>query len=131
MRRQYHFVPGETRLDAWDVHRLIEVARVLPVEQLNLEDLEPEYAKVYWFGPDQPPTVRSVVEHGRLIDEADLRHPIILGSDGRVMDGMHRIAKAFRDGHDTISAVRFLVDPEPDHRDCIPSELSYESPEPA
>lgn len=126
MRRQYHFLPGTTRLDAWDVHRLIELACDLPVERLNLRELEPEYDKVYWFGPDHPATVRSVVDHARLIEQADLSHPIILGADGRVMDGMHRIAKAFRDGADTILAVRFPVDPEPDHRDCIPSELSYE-----
>ena len=126
MRRQYHFIPGTRRLDAWDVHRLIELARDLPLERLNVGDLEPEYDKVYWFGPDHPATVRSVVDHARLIEQADLSHPIILGADGRVMDGMHRIAKAFRDGADTILAVRFPVDPEPDHRDCIPSELSYE-----
>jgi hypothetical protein len=34
------------------------------------------------------------VEHVRLIEAADLSFAIILSSDGRVMDGIHRVAKA-------------------------------------
>ena len=34
----------------------------------------------------------------QLIDEADLRYPIILDRAGRVMDGMHRICKPVREG---------------------------------
>jgi hypothetical protein len=71
------------------------------------------------------PTVRRIVEHLRLVEEADLSHPIILAADGRVMDGMHRVAKALLRGDDTIRAVRFEVDPEPDYRDCQPDELPY------
>jgi hypothetical protein len=33
-------------------------------------------------------------------NEADLAFPIILSSDGRVMDGMHRVTKAATEGHD-------------------------------
>jgi hypothetical protein len=35
-----------------------------------------------------------VIEHARLIREVNLRYPVILGPDGRVMDGMHRVARA-------------------------------------
>lgn len=34
----------------------------------------------------------------RLIHDVDLSFPIILGPDGRVMDGMHRIARAVMEG---------------------------------
>jgi hypothetical protein len=34
----------------------------------------------------------------RLIDQADLAFPIILASNGAVMDGMHRVAKALLRG---------------------------------
>lgn len=49
-----------------------------------------------------------------MIDEADLAFPIILSSDGRVMDGMHRVLKALLNGWQSIDAVRFERDPEPD-----------------
>jgi len=71
-------------------------------------------------------------EHGldawdvdRLIEEVDLSHPIILGFDGRVMDGMHRIAKALLQGRTTISAVQFEIQLEPDYRNCRPEDLPY------
>lgn len=53
---------------------------------------------VYWFDAQlETPTVRRIVEHVRLIMDVDLSFPIILGADGRVMDGMHRIARALLD----------------------------------
>ncbi len=57
--------------------------------------------------------------------EVDLSYPIILGADGRVMDGMHRIARAILDGHETIIALQFDVHPEPDYKDCRPGDLPY------
>ena len=66
------------------------------------------------------------MQHMRLIDEADLSHPIILDQDGRVMDGMHRVCKAVRDGKDQILAFRFVTDPEPDFVGCDPDELPYD-----
>ena len=39
-------------------------------------------------------SVSEVVEHMRLVQEVDPSYPIILGVDGRVLDGMHRVARA-------------------------------------
>ncbi|MCB0105839.1 MAG: hypothetical protein KDE53_08015, partial [Caldilineaceae bacterium] len=50
----------------------------------------------------------------RILD-ADLNYPIILSAEGYLMDGGHRIAKAYLAGIPTISAVQFLQDPEPDY----------------
>ena len=61
----------------------------------------------------------------RLIDETDLGYPIILASDGSVMDGMHRVAKALLEGQETIGAVKFSQDPEPDYKDVLPDDLPY------
>jgi len=126
VRAQYHFWPGDAGLDAWDVHRLIRLSRGLPVRDVPLsaiEDLDTEY----WFaGSREPATVRTVVEHVRLIAGVDMSHPIILGADGRVMDGMHRVARALLDGHATIKAVQFEADPTPDFHNCRPDELPYE-----
>jgi hypothetical protein len=80
----------------------------------------------YWFdGSTAAPTVRAVVEHARLMLDADLSFPVILGPDGRVMDGMHRIARAMLEGKTEVSAVRFLALPEPDYRDRQPADLPY------
>jgi hypothetical protein len=126
MRKQYHFWPGAAGVDAWDVDRLIELSRGLPVEPVPVASIR-ELDSNYWFDPDrQRPTVRRVVEHARLIQEVDRSYPVILGPDGRVMDGMHRIARALLDGDANIDAVRFPILPEPDHRDCRPEDLPYD-----
>ncbi len=125
MRKQYNFWPGEVGLDAWDVDRLVRLSKELPVKEVAVDSID-EVDTNYWFdlGPIVP-TVRRVIEHMRLVQEADLCYPIILGSDERVMDGMHRIARALLDGHATIKAVQFEVQPDPDFRDCSPSDLPY------
>ena len=64
----------------------------------------------------------------KLIEQADLDHPIILSADGRVMDGMHRICKAWMCGNKTIKAVQFETDPTPDHVDKHLDDLPYDEP---
>jgi hypothetical protein len=125
MRKQYHFWRGAEGLDAWDVHRLITLSGTLVIERVRLEEIA-EVDSVYWFDESHRPTVRSVVDHCRLIREVDPEHPVIFGPDGRVMDGMHRIARALLDGATVISAVRFHELPEPDYRNCRPDELPYD-----
>jgi hypothetical protein len=41
------------------------------------------------------------------------------------MDGMHRVAKATRQGCKEIEGVQFDEDPEPDHVGLGPDELPY------
>jgi hypothetical protein len=126
MRKQYHFWPGPHGLDAWDVHRLILLAADLPVVDVPLAEIH-ELDTAYWALPGaEHPTVRELVGHVRLILDVDPSYPIILGPDGRVMDGMHRIARALLEGRMVIPAVRFPVLPDPDHRDVQPDELPYD-----
>ena len=125
VRKQYNLWPGERGLDAWDVDRLIQLSRDLPIRDVLLDAIT-EIDTDYWFryGPIAP-TVRRVVEHMRLTMEVDMSYPIILAANGRVMDGMHRVARAILDGNATIKAVRFVIDPEPDYRNCSPEDLTY------
>lgn len=125
LRKQYAFRPSPDGLQAWDVHRLIELAAELPTRDVALADIR-EIDENYWYAPeDPPPTCRSVLGHAELILRADLRYPVILASDGSVMDGMHRILKALMDGRDVIRAVQFATDPEPDFVGRAPAELPY------
>jgi hypothetical protein len=125
MRKQYHLWAAATGFDAWDVGRLIRLSRGLPVHAVAVDSIG-EVDTAYWFdGGTAAPTVRAIVEHARLMRDADLSFPVILGPDGRVMDGMHRIARAMLEGRTEVSAVRFPALPEPDYRDCRPEDLPY------
>ena len=123
MRKQYYFRPSPDGLRAWDVDRLVHLARDFPVRAVPLSAIRELDEAV--FGEDEPPTWRSLVAHVRLMDEAELSYPIILAADGAVMDGRHRVAKALREGRATIDAVQFPADPPPDHVGRRPDELPY------
>lgn len=123
MRKQYYFQASEHGLLAWDVDRLVELTRSLPPKRVPLSAIR-ELDET-WFGDGESATWRSMIDHVRLMDEADLAYPIILSAAGRVMDGMHRVAKAVRFGHDSISAVQFEVDPAPDYVGFGPDDLPY------
>lgn len=123
MRKQYYFRPSERGVLAWDVDRLIERSDHLPRKRIPLHDIS-ELDEV-WFGDDEQPTWRAMLEHVRLIEEADLSFPIILSATGAVMDGMHRVAKAVLQGHHEIEAVQFAKDPAPDHIGLGPGDLPY------
>ena len=125
MRKQYHFWPSRSGLDAWDVDRLIELTVELPVEDVPLDELQ-EIDSDYWFDDSDRPTVRKIVEHFRLVQGVEPSYPIIVGPDNRVMDGMHRVARALLDGSPTVRAVRLQEIPEPDYRNCHPDQLPYD-----
>ena len=128
MRKQYHFWPGEHGLDAWDVDRLVDLTVDAPVEHVALSDIQ-EIDSVYWFDARNPPTVRNIAFHFALARDVDTSHPIILGPDGRVMDGMHRVVRALLEDWPTIAAVRLTTLPDPDYRNCRPEDLPYEQRE--
>ncbi|HZZ88660.1 MAG TPA: hypothetical protein VFE13_10045 [Caulobacteraceae bacterium] len=97
----------------WFTERLWRAAEGLPVRDVAIADIA-EFEQDCWFGDAYAPTCRAVAEHARRIQEADLSRPIILASDGSLMDGGHRIAKAWLMGRQTIAAIRFETDPPPD-----------------
>lgn len=125
MRQQYHFRPSRQGLHAWDVQRLIALSADLPTEHVPLAAIR-DVDTDYWFSHGCSPTVRAVVEHVRLVNEADLTYPIVLDPHGRVMDGMHRVARALLDGRAAIAAKRLVVMPPPDYTDVQPQDLPYD-----
>ena len=125
MRKQYHFRPSRQGYYAWDVDRIVTLTENFKRHRVKLDSIQ-EIDETIWFGDkNSKPTCRAIVEHMRLIEETDLGYPIILSSDGRVMDGMHRVAKALLEGQETIEAVKFRQDPEPDYEDVHPDDLPY------
>ena len=125
LRRQYHFRNSERGVLAWDVHTLIELAGKEPVTEVDVSTI-PEIDENWWYAHGQTPTVRSIVEHLRLIDGVDLDWPVILDPDGRLMDGMHRVARALREGRSTLTVRRLSVLPKPTFIGVAPEDLPYE-----
>jgi len=123
MRKQYFFRPSSQGLLAWDVDQLIRRSAGLPRRRVPLTQIRELDAE--WYGETDRRTWRELIEHMRLMNEADLSYPIILSSSGAVMDGMHRVAKAVLRGDSDIEAVQFTVDPEPDFVGRGPDELPY------
>ncbi len=113
MAEKHSRLTKEGRL-VWFTERLWSLAHDLPVRQVSIAQIA-EFDQNCWFGKTAPPTCRAVAEHARRISDADLRYPIILSAEGYLMDGGHRIAKAYLLQLDIISAVQFLQDPEPDY----------------
>jgi hypothetical protein len=125
MRKQYHLQPSKNGVMAWDVERLIAHAKGLPVRDVPLREIA-ELDENFWFQEEKNrPTCRAVAAHALLINQVDMRYPILLSASGRVMDGMHRVCRALIDGEETIKAVRFERDPEPDYVDVNPENLPY------
>lgn len=85
---------------------MIRLTAHLPRIEVPLESIR-EFDEAFWFdGGSEEATCRAVADHARLIAETDLRYPVILGADGRVMHGMHRVAKAYLEGRPTVPARR-------------------------
>lgn len=123
MRQQYHprIVGSDTHI--WDIHRLVELSKDFPVVEVPLSSIA-ELDENYWFD-DNIPTCRAVAGHFLLMRDVDVRYPIILFSDGRVADGMHRACRALVEGKTHIKAVRFETDPAPDYINISLDDLPY------
>jgi len=127
MRKQYHLRQSPAGLLAWDVDRLIALTADIIPQTMPLAAIR-ELDEPFWFGGgSEAATCRAVADHARLIAETDLSYPIILGADGRVMDGMHRVARAYLEGRDVIMAVQLTVDPAPDFIGVDEAALPYRS----
>ena len=125
MRRQYHFRQIGPDVCIWDVHKLVRLAKTLEPVMIPVSDIG-ELDEDWWFkDTDAQPTPRQIVDHMRLVQNASLDHPIILCSAGRLMDGMHRVAKALFEGHERILAVQLPVTPKPDFLNVAAGDLSY------
>ena len=125
LRPQYHLRDSDRGLLAWDVVALVEkVSELTPVE-IRLSDIA-ELDEPHWFNLEGDlPTCRKIAEHARLIEEADLRYPIIVDHEYRVLDGMHRVCKALNQNLETILAYCLDELPEPDYIGVAASDLPY------
>jgi len=106
----------ETEVLVWNVETLWKAAAELPVQTVPLSEAVQHLDHVNWAYSQPRPGVWNDIHHAKRIFETDLTYPIILSSGGSLMDGAHRLAKAWILKHETVKIVRFEVDPEPDDR---------------
>lgn len=106
-----HPVGGEVH--AWDVERLWRLAEGIAPRMVPMRELAAILDQDCWFCGETP-TIRRVADHAKRIADADLSKPVLLAADGRVMDGGHRIARAYLEGREDVLAVRFPETPAPD-----------------
>ncbi len=96
----------------WWTERLWRLSADLPVREVPIDQIA-EFDQDCWFSGREP-SCREVAQHARRIERVDPSYPVILAADGRLMDGGHRLARAWIDGRTHVAAVQFAVDPEPD-----------------
>lgn len=92
----------------WNVFRLWELAAGLPVKEWDPEAFH-EWEDWAWGELN----LGSFASHMRRVQDADLSYPVILSAEGNVMDGCHRIVKAWLKGV-PVRAVQFDETPPPD-----------------
>ena len=120
MRQQFNFRQVKGEWWVWDARRLVAASRDLPTEVISLGSIA-ELDENYWFQREgEMPSVRAVAEHAAIIADADLSLPILLCPEGRVLDGMHRVGRAWIDGVSQLPARRFRFLPLPDYRGTDP-----------
>ena len=124
MRKQYHFRQVGDDTYIWDVHRLLELSQNFQVKDALLSEIK-ELNEAYWF-PDTHPTTQQIIEHIQLIQDSDLKYPIILSADGRVMAGMHRVAKPKLLNHSTLQPLPVCPTPTPDFPNVDADTLQYD-----
>ena len=114
---EYEDSTGTTR--TWDVHRLWKLSASIHPQRVSINRFKDKID--LWLRRDTPRFSESKGIVSLYLDDfdrirnADMKYPIILMSNGVfIMDGMHRLMKAWLSGADSVLVAQFVTDPEPD-----------------
>lgn len=110
-------------LEQWDVSALWESSKWIKPHEVDVSDVK---ARCSGGWLDYLPSLQhfEVAPEVKRLEAADLSYPIILHPAGWVMDGYHRIGKAFMQGHVKIWAVQFTDGSLPLPAVVIPNYLN-------
>lgn len=98
----------------WKAQTLWKLAESMATEEVSLSHFDWTNDNFRCNSLSNPPMWRDIGDHLKQTLAADLRYPIVISADGNVMDGMHRILKCYALGMESVKAVRFRTNPEPD-----------------
>ena len=101
------FIDGEGNV--WKAESLIKAAESLPIFQYDITKIDLDTI-IRW----KLVNLRDYLNHFQRICQVDISKPIILRSDGYIMNGWHRVIKALHDGMNELPAKQFKIDPVPD-----------------
>lgn len=90
----------------YSVTKLHVIAKDLPVTDVDVKSLETQLSEPIWEGDIMPSAViesKWPNHHWERIENADLSYPIYM-CEGLVVDGMHRLSKAYINKQETIKA---------------------------
>lgn len=107
-------------LHYWRASTLWKLSESLPREHILLDSFDWTNDNFQCNSLSDPPLWRDIGDHTRRILAADLQYAIVISAEGNIMDGMHRVLKAYVLGIESISAVRFVENPPPDM--IVPAE---------
>lgn len=84
----------------YDVNKLFELAKDIPEEEVDLADYVDQLKDYVWTEGDSEKKIRPIdidesSEHWQRMLDADLDYPILIGPNNEIMDGYHRLARAF------------------------------------
>ncbi len=128
-QRQRHTIEADGFRTTWYVDRLWELSARLVSRSIRVDTLAGIDLNV-WFWDGHEPTIRNIASRVERILAADLEYPIILNTDGTIMDGAHRLARALVEGQTHILAKQFPESPAPDEREALgcPDEQHLQPP---
>ncbi len=123
IRPQYHFRKSGDDTYIWRIEPLLK-QRFTPLD-LMLGKIG-EIFEPYWYdATGGVPSCVSVMEHAALAARSDLSCPILICENHRIIDGMHRVMKAYGTGKPTIRAHQIDL-PAPDFINADPRDLPHD-----
>ena len=90
----------------WSSQTLWQCVEGLEIEEMEVELFYWYFERDLWFQDKAVPTILNVIEHFNRILGAELEYPLILSPNGIIIDGIHRLVKAFINGHSRIKVVK-------------------------
>ena len=97
----------------WRVSRLWELASGVETIERSMDDFD--LNTLLWPDHHRGMTVATFMHHCRRCRNVDVSFPIILSSDGIIMDGMHRLVALGIERAEFVPTIQFEEDPEPDY----------------
>ena len=91
----------------YSVSELIDMAKDIETQEATIDAFAMDY------GAPCNDTLISFAQHMKQVNEADLKHPIILSPCGVIVDGRHRLIKSLVEGKPTIKFKRLEEMPAP------------------
>lgn len=120
IRPQYHFRKIGEDTHIWRIEPLLKY-RFTPLD-LMLGKIT-EIHEPYWYAATNgTPTCISVMRHAAQAHASNLSYPILICENHKIIDGMHRVMKAYSEGLATIRAHQITL-PAPDFINVNPDEL--------